>query len=168
MTYFKNHILRVFVLFSLLASALAIAVTNQGFMDFDGKVRQLDEYTQNNKWTVVMFWASDCHVCNAESQQYVDFYQRHQAENIQVVGVSMDGYAGKAAAEGFVERNGITFPNLIIDSQSGADYYTDNTGEAWIGTPSFMIYKPTGELAAAQVGAVPPALIEAYISKNSL
>ena len=114
-----------------------------------------------------MFWASDCHVCNAESQQYVDFYQRHKAENIQVLGVSMDGYEGKAAAADFVERNGITFPNLLIDQQAGEDYYADNTGEAWIGTPSFMIYKPTGELAAAQIGAVPPALIEAYISKNS-
>jgi peroxiredoxin len=167
MKYIKNHMLRAFVLFSLLASALAIAATDTGFRDFDGNSRLLDEYTQASKWTVVMFWASDCHVCNAESQQYIELHQRHKDGNIQVLGISMDGYENKAAAEDFIKRNGITFPNLITDSETGANYYSSHAGETWIGTPSFMIYSPGGKLAAAQAGAVPPKLIEDYVSRNT-
>jgi hypothetical protein len=78
----------------------------------------------------------------------------------------MDGLENKQAAQQFIDRNKVSFPNLIIDSQLGANFYTSNTGENWIGTPSFMIYAPKGELKAAQIGAVPTQLIEDFITQN--
>ena len=162
----KNFIVRTFLLTAIFWSGWLVAMTDQGFFGFDGKPASLEGYTQSDNWTVVMFWASDCTVCNAESQQYVEFYERHKGSGIQVLGISLDGLANKGEAEQFIERNRISFPNLLIDSQQGADFYTSNTGEHWIGTPTFMIYAPKGELKAAQIGAVPVKLIEDYISSN--
>ena len=162
----KKLITRLLLLTALLWSGWLAALPSTGFFSFDGKPTPLESYTDNGNWTVVMFWASDCAVCNAESQQYVEFYERHKGNGIQVLGISLDGQQKQADAEQFIERNGISFPNLIIDPQQGADFYTSNTGENWIGTPTFMIYAPKGELKAAQIGAVPVKLIEDYIASN--
>ena len=37
----------------------------------------------------------------------------------------------------------------------------------WIGTPSFLLFDPQGNLLAQQVGAVPPELIEEFIAKHT-
>lgn len=162
----KKLITGLFLLTALVWSGLLAAVPSAGFFSFDGKPTPLESYTGNGNWTVVMFWASDCTVCNAESQQYVEFYERQKDNGIQVLGISLDGQQKQADAEQFIERNGISFPNLIIDPQQGADFYTSKTGENWIGTPTFMVYAPKGELKAAQIGAVPVKLIEDYIISN--
>ena len=162
----KKIIASFFVLSALLWSGWLVAKISEGFYDFNGKATAIEKYTNEDQWTVVMFWDSDCQVCNAESQQYVDFHHRHKDAGVQVLGVSMDGLENKQAAQQFIDRNKVSFPNLIIDSQLGANFYTSNTGENWIGTPSFMIYAPKGELKAAQIGAVPTQLIEDFITQN--
>ena len=146
----------------LSAGALATAV----FFNLDGKPAAIEKFTDTDSWTVVMIWASDCHVCNAESGAYEDFYNRNKDNGVQVLGISLDGIENRNDAQGFIDRNGITFPNLVVDGAAGADFYTSQTGEAWVGTPTFMIYGPSGVLKAAQIGAVPPKIIEEYISNN--
>jgi hypothetical protein len=47
-----------------------------------------------------------------------------------------------------------------------ADWFTSLTGARWIGTPTFLIYAPDGELKAQQVGAVPTPIIEDFIKKS--
>jgi hypothetical protein len=46
-------------------------------------------------------------------------------------------------------------------------YYAEQTGESFRGTPSFLVYDTSGNLVAAQAGAVPTELIEAFIMRNS-
>jgi len=46
-------------------------------------------------------------------------------------------------------------------------YYGMLTGASFRGTPTILIYDPDGELRAAQAGAVPVDVIEAYIAKHS-
>ncbi len=150
----------------LLATPLAMAA-ERIFQDFDGQHHSMAEYTQSGKWLVVMFWASDCHTCNDEAHQYVAFHEKHKASDATVLGVSMDGYSHKAAAEEFIARNKVSFPNLIGDFEAIADWYMTLTESAWIGTPTFLVYGPTGELMAKQVGAVPTDLIENFIQDNS-
>ncbi len=41
------------------------------------------------------------------------------------------------------------------------------TGQQFRGTPGFLIYGPSGELRAQQIGAVPVNLIENFIANNS-
>lgn len=135
--------------------------------DFEGKPYKLEDFTGKGKWTVVMFWASDCHVCNAEVQQYIQFHQAHKGENASILGVTLDGQSKLAAARDFVKRHSVTFPNLVGEPEEIADLYHTLTGTPWVGTPTFLVYDPKGGLKAAQPGAVPSELIEQFIKDNN-
>lgn len=132
--------------------------------DFQGKPSSIDNYTGKGKWLVVMLWASDCHVCNMEAHQYVDFHFAHYDTDASVLGVSLDGLANKVAAEDFIKKHKINFPNLIGEPEDIARLFYELTGVRWRGTPTFLIYSPQGKLMVQQIGAVPTDLIENFMA----
>jgi len=148
---------------------LAVAQTSTAgpLYDFEGHPRGLEEYTGKDKWTVVMIWASDCRVCDAEAPNYVMFNEAHKDKDARMVGISIDGVNHKNDARAFLDRYLIDYPNLIGEPRQVAAMYTRLTGESWIGTPSFLIYDPRGEMIAAQVGAVPVPLIEQFMRDHA-
>jgi len=46
-------------------------------------------------------------------------------------------------------------------------YFQLLTGSRWVGTPTFLVFGPDGELMAKQAGAVPTDLIEQFIAANT-
>lgn len=166
MLSYSLGLLRIMLLCLLVTPALA--AEQSVLKDIStGEPRTLKSYTGNGKWTVVMIWASDCHVCNQEIHSYVDFHFVHSDRDARVVGISIDGWAGKRDARDFIKRHNVNFPNLIGNVDAVADWFGQMTGARWVGTPTFVIYDPDGQIKAQQVGAVPVNLIEDFIDKNS-
>jgi len=163
------------ILSTLLFSSYSLALNEEDkliisetvLQDMDGNNRVLTDYIGKGKWSIVMLWISDCHVCNQEASQYDDFHDQHKDTDASVLGISMDGPEGRKDAMAFIKRNDVGFPNLVGDPQMVASLYIRLTGGDWVGTPTFLIFSPSGELKAAQPGAVPVSLIEEYILKNS-
>lgn len=149
---------------ALLASAGAWA---GGLADMNGQARTISDYAGKGKWLVVMIWASDCYICNMEAHNYVDFQTFHQDKDATILGISMDGPQNKPAAEGFIKRHSVNFPNLIGTPEDVAGMYTQLTGAPFQGTPTFLVYDPEGKLRAQQVGAVPTDLIENFIKSHT-
>ena len=135
--------------------------------ELNGKPSSIEKYTGKGKWLIVMFWASDCHVCNKEAHQYVDFHFAHSDDNASVLGVSLDGIKNKVLAEGFIKKHNINFPNLIGEPEAISDMFTSLTGVLWAGTPTFLVYSPGGELVVQQIGAVPVEMIENFIQQQT-
>lgn len=135
--------------------------------DMEGKIRSLDDYIGKGKWTVVMIWASDCPVCNAEVHQYVLFHDDHMDKDATVLGISLDGQAKRTEALEFIDRHFVDFPNLIGEPESVAALYARLTGRALIGTPTFLIFSPEGNLLVLQVGPVSTERILEFISAES-
>lgn len=135
--------------------------------EMDGKPSSIEKYTGKGKWLVVMFWASDCHICNKEAHQYVDFHFAHSDDDASVLGISLDGVKNKVLAEGFIKKHKVNFPNLIGEPDAISDMFTQMTGVLWAGTPTFLIYTPTGELVVQQIGAVPTEAIENFINQQT-
>lgn len=158
---FSLWILAALMLFA--GPALAMTILK----DFDGTLHTLDEYTGQGKWAIVMIWASDCHACNAEAKNYVKFNKAHKDKDAYILGISMDGDEKILDAEAFIERHGVDFQNLIGEPENVAGMYSSLTGRPWVGTPTFLLFNPEGELRAAQVGAVPTHIIESFIEKES-
>lgn len=154
----------IFTVFMFMALPLVNATELQ---DFDGHSKNLTDYTGQGKWLVVMIWAHDCHVCNAEAHQYVKFHNQHQNKDAQVLGISADGKGLIMEAKGFINKHKLSFPNLLGEPDSVAQLYYDLTGVPNFGTPSFLIYNPAGELRAQQIGAVPVELIETFMAKET-
>lgn len=138
----------------------------QFLKDFDGNIHSLDEYTGKGKWTIVMMWAHDCHVCNQEAGSYVEFHKKHKDKDAIMLGVSMDGDALKQEAKGFIQRHKLNFENFYGEPGAIAASFQQLTGVEWFGTPTFLVFSPKGELMAQQVGAVPTNIIEDFIAKN--
>ncbi|MFT5112445.1 MAG: thiol-disulfide isomerase/thioredoxin [Parasphingorhabdus sp.] len=129
--------------------------------------QSIQQHHEPGKWLVVMMWASDCHICNQEAPEYVEFHTKHKSMDAKILGVSLDGAANKEDAEDFIWRHSINFENLIGSPQEVTGYYSELTGAAWVGTPTFLIFGPQGELRAKQVGGVPTHLIEQFMASNA-
>ncbi|MDH3221797.1 MAG: TlpA family protein disulfide reductase [Gammaproteobacteria bacterium] len=132
-----------------------------------GVPETLENYRGDGKWLVVMIWASDCEICKREAGSYQQFHEDHKAVDAKVVGITLDGLAKREDAGAFVAQHGLGFANLIGEPEAVTAYYQIVTGSPWIGTPSFLVFGPDGELMAKQEGAVPTDLIEDFIAANS-
>jgi len=155
----------------LLISLFMLGITGNSFAvsplyDFQGKPDSIDNFSGEGKWLVVMLWASDCHICNMEAHQYVDFHFVHSDTDATVLGISLDGMANKVAAEEFIKKHNINFPNLIGEPEAVANLFFELTGVSWRGTPTFLIYSPKGKLMIQQIGAVPTDLIESFMASQ--
>ncbi len=166
-TFYAKNLTLLSLLGVLLLSPF-VSAEMKGFEDFNGKPQVLENYLGKGKWTIVMMWASDCHICNREAQQYVDFHMIHSDTDATVLGISLDGESRKKEAVKFIKRHSVDFPNLIAEPGYVSNIYQQYTGQFFSGTPSFLIFSPQGELKAAQAGAVPTALIEDFIKKNPI
>ncbi len=151
----------------LISGFMLSAQSWSALQDFAGNPKKLSDYTGNGKWTVVMIWASDCHVCNSEAEQYVQYHEANNKQKAVVLGITLDGQSKKTEAEAFIKRNDVTFTNLIGEPEEVATLFETLTGGSWVGTPTFLIYNPAGELKAAQPGAVPTELIDEFIQQQS-
>ena len=148
----------------LMAGILVSANVFAGvFRDFDGQSKEISDFAGDGKWRVVMIWASDCHICNQEAHQYVRFHEQHRDKDARVLGISMDGKEKQKEAKEFISRHKLNFPNLIGEPEEVAMHYMKLTGSEWVGTPTFLIYTPNGELVVKQEGAVPVDLIEGFM-----
>ncbi len=158
-----------YLLLVVLIMGLFTPISRAGgvFQDMQGNAATVEQQKEPGKWTVVMIWASSCHVCNEEAGQYSAFHTEHKNKDAKIIGLSIDGQAGKADAEAFIERNEVIYPNLIGDVHAVAEWYLVQTGEAFRATPTFVVFGPDGEVQAAQAGAVAPSKVEEFIAQNS-
>ncbi len=165
----RNVTSLLILLVSFTFTTTSIAATEQyGLKSIAGKSTSLEEHIGQGKWKVVILWASDCHACNQEAEQYIQFHEENKAKQIELLGISLDGAAKLDDAKKFIKRHDVTFPNLIGEFEQVASMYESLTGGVWLGTPTILIYNPKGELKAAQPGAVPTSLIEEFINSQSV
>jgi peroxiredoxin len=134
--------------------------------DLSGKTRTVNDYLAKDKWLVAILWASDCHVCNVEAEQYIQFHEDNKDKHIKMIGISLDGQAKIKDAQDFIKRHEVTYQNLIGEPEYVATMYESLTGGPWIGTPTILVYDPRGVLQAAQPGAVPVELIEEFVQSR--
>ena len=152
--------------FILLLFSAANVNAEASLQSLEGKPEKLSDYTGKGQWTVVILWASDCHVCNAEAEQYIQFHEAHKNNDAQILGLSLDGQQKLDAAKDFMKRHDVTYHSLIGEPEVVASMYEDLTGGHWVGTPTFLIYDRAGKLKAAQPGAVPAEIIEGFIKDH--
>lgn len=158
------------VSFLFFSSLPSIADTAQPFSTLSGlpgETSSVAALLQPDKWTVVVIWAADCHVCNQEASTYSDFHLMHEDVDAQVLGLSIDGGKAVDDAKAFVEKHQVSFPNLIGDVNAVARFLYAESGQQFRATPTIMLYNPAKQLRAVQAGAVPPELIEKFMAEHS-
>lgn len=159
----KKFVVRVTLILGLLMATVTYAsAPDLALPDLDGKTRSVTEFVGKGKWTVVMLWAHNCPVCNQEVHQMNFFHDEHKNKDATVLGVSVDGLARIDKARNFVANHAVDFPNLIIEPEQRL--IRKFGGGQFIGTPTFYLYTPRGELAAKHVGPVSQEELEEFIA----
>jgi len=139
------------------------AYSANGLTDFEGDPANFSDYVSADRWLVVVIWSWTCPICAQEMAGHAQLHERHRDGRLALLGISIDGEEGTLEAWAFVEEHNVTFPNLIGEAQDVANFFFDQTGQGFQGTPTLMVYAPGGQLKAVQAGAVPPEGIEAFI-----
>ena len=157
-----KKIVALFAFCSLLATSSLGAFELE---DFNGSPSSLDEHIGNEKWTLVMFWAHDCGICRAEFPAISEFHERR--EDVDVIGISIDGDANKQLAEGFLASTQPSFASFITSLTLAAANYRVLTQEDFRGTPTFLLFTPDGELIGNNPGRLGISALEGFIASNS-
>ena len=131
--------------------------------DFNGKDVNVNQYIGKGKWVVVTVWAHDCHICNKEIHEMSAFHQAHKNKDAIVLGVTIDGEDQKKLAQGFIDEHKLPFVNLIAEPEQSV--LARFGGGTFVGTPTFYIYTPKGEIVAKNAGPVSQADIEGFIKE---
>lgn len=98
------------------------------------------------RWVLVNFWASWCIPCRAESPALEQFQRRHGGPRFTVLGIDTQDLSGDARA--FVERYGLSYPQLRDGKGDAADEYGTT------GVPETFLVDPAGKLRVRAVGPV--------------
>lgn len=159
----------MFFALSCLFSALLFSTSSWALemSDFKGNPTTLEKQVGNGKWSVVVFWSHNCHICRHETPGLSEFHLRHKEIDAQVIGISIDGQKKKHLAEGFIKQTGMKFPSYLVELPLMAINFQQLTGTGFRGTPTFLLYDPSGEIVGMQTGPVRIEALENFIASNS-
>ncbi|MFC3389420.1 TlpA family protein disulfide reductase [Salinicoccus sesuvii] len=117
----------------------------------------LQSIIQSNEVTVINFFASWCDPCRKETPELNGFYQAHQDESIEIVGINIDDKA--ANRDAFLEEFDVQYPVYAFSDESASiDTYKINL------MPTTFFVDQNGEVIRAYIGEVEQRLISNYIN----
>ena len=148
----------------LLAVTAWADAPNIPLRDLDGRARNVNEFVGHGKWTVVVVWAHDCSICSREIGEMAALHTAHRDKDAVVLGVTLDGSKHLKEARAFVKRHKLPFVNLITEPSH--EVMAKFGAGAFVGTPTYYIYNPKGEIAGQNIGPVSRKEVEAFIASE--
>lgn len=117
----------------------------------------LQSIIRSNEVTVINFFASWCDPCRKETPELNEFYQSHQDEPIEIVGINIDDKA--ANRDAFLEEFDVQYPVYgFSDESASIDAFKINL------MPTTFFVDREGEIIRAYIGEVEQRLINNYIN----
>lgn len=150
------------LLVSLSASAFATA---ESFLmqNLDAERVDLLDYVGSGKWTLVMFWTTDCVPCEQQKPMIEAFHREQHESRARVVGVALDGHEQIDAIEALVQRHNPSYPTLVAFTDVFERQYTAHVGSSFRATPTYLLYAPDGSLGGSHTGPISRAALDAAV-----
>ena len=124
----------------------------------------LTDYVGGGKWTLVMFWSTDCIPCEEQKPMIEDFHRQHHSKVARVVGIALDGFENFPGIQKLVDKHQPTYPNLVVFTDVFHRQYREMTGKNFRATPTYLLFSPDGQLAGARAGKIERALLESVVA----
>jgi peroxiredoxin len=135
----------------MMAPALVLAAgPDLRLRDVGGRERNVNEFVGQGKWTIVAVWSSGCPICRRDIFHMTFFHDEHRKRDATVLGLSIDGYANRDKARGFIEEQSLNFPNLVGEPEDASRL----SGAMFIGTPTYYFFSPEGRFMTQRIGPV--------------
>lgn len=123
----------------------------------------LTDHVGDGRWTLVMFWSTDCIPCEQQKPMIEAFHRDHVANDAQVIGVALDGMENRAEIQRLIEHHEPSYPNLVVFTDVFHRQYNELTGKDFRATPTYLLFDPTGNLAGVRTGKIERALLESVL-----
>jgi peroxiredoxin len=130
--------------------------------DLDGRERNVNEFIGHAKWVIVVTWSHDCRICDREIDEMAAFHAAHHEKHAMVLGVTLDGAEHLKEARTFVKRHKLPFVNLITEPSQ--EVMMKFGAGKFVGTPTYYIYDPKGEIVGQNIGPLTRAEVEEFIA----
>lgn len=124
----------------------------------------LNDYVGNGRWTLVMFWSTDCIPCEEQKPMIEAFHSDHHDKDAQVVGIALDGMQNIGGIQKLVDHHSPSYPNLVVFSDVFHRQYQELTGKSFRATPTYMLYDPSGAVAGVRAGKIERTMLESIVS----
>ena len=114
-------------------------------LDRNGNSIDLKKTCANNKYTVLMFWASHCQHCMAELPGFAKWYSQNKNNDFEIIAVSLDG--GKNSWTKAIDENDFDWINIcqfkVYKSPICLDYKIKKTPTMFVlNTKMEIVAKP--------------------------
>lgn len=150
----------------LIAPLCFAAAPDIALRDLDGKPRNVNEIIGHGRWVVVAVWSHDCHICAKDIHEMSEFHRAHQGGNAEVLGVTIDGMDKIKLAREFVAKQKLPFLNLVAEPRQ--DVLTRFGAGRFVGTPTYYVYSPQGEIVGQNIGPLTREEVEAFLAEPDL
>jgi len=125
----------------------------------------LNDYVGDGRWTLVMFWSTDCIPCEEQKPMIEAFHRDHVNKDASVVGIALDGIDQIDAIEVLIDRHDPSYPNLVVFTDVFHRQFKELTGKDFRATPTYLLYAPDGTLAGARAGPIERKTIEDIVAR---
>ncbi|MFK7853791.1 MAG: TlpA family protein disulfide reductase [Granulosicoccus sp.] len=157
-----------FIAATLLASSLILgtgSVFAFQLQSLDAKRVNLNDYVGDGRWTLVMFWSTDCIPCEQQKPMLEAFHRDHtKSKDASVVGIALDGIDQLEEINVLMDRHDPSYPNLVVFTDVFNRQYEELTGKKFRATPTYLLYAPDGSLAGARPGPIEREFIESIVA----
>ena len=124
--------------------------------DLDGKKHALSEW--RGKVIVLNFWATWCPPCREEIPLFISLQKKHQADNLQIIGVAIDN---PAAVRVYRQSMRMNYPILIGNDE--AMPLLAKYGNRQGSLPYTVIIDRSGSIVVRKLGAFAQTELESLI-----
>ncbi|MGE0485481.1 MAG: TlpA family protein disulfide reductase [Gammaproteobacteria bacterium] len=132
----------------------------------DGEPVRLADYFARGRWTLVVVWTTYCPVCVGEFPILGALGAAHAANELDILGLAIDGVAARAAVADTLLARGRPFESLVTEPVELANGFERLTGTSFRGTPTYLLFDGDGELAASSSGPLDRAALEDFLARH--
>jgi len=126
------------------------------------------DYVEDDRWTLVMIWATDCIPCEEQKPALEAFYQKHSAAGeASVLGLVLDGRENREEMEKLNELHNPTYTNLVLLADVFHDQFQTLVGKDFRTTPTFLVFDNKGGFRGTFNGYLPFEQVSGLISTQN-
>ncbi len=133
----------------------------------DGSDAPIHPNIGDGKWTLVMLWATTCHICEIDKPLMSELHEKHKGGNIEVFGISIEGQEKMPAVQKYLAERDVKFPNSVGEFLTVGSSMLNIAEESLRGTPTYLLFSPEGDIKAVQAGHLTPEVVENFVESNS-
>jgi len=133
----------------------------------DGERARLADYFEPGRRTLVMIWTTYCEVCAREFPRIEALHRAHEDRDLKVLGLAADGPRARDAVRRTLAARAASFNSVVAERAEIAASYHRYTGATFAGTPTYLLFDESGELAAHLTGPLDIAALERELDADA-